>query len=151
VPFLPDDGEGTFDTKESSQVHFEFLKSPPRYSFDDSGIYINGNEAQGSHFKTFHPDELINRTYLTPEDEKGQRFRAKIVEKLHEKQVGDVLVRESPESVSFRVIYEDQDKLEEILSYNEIIDHVAKEIDKDKDPDSVLWQFEEVFAHEGPL
>ena len=74
VPFLPADGEDTHDPKPG--VQFEFLKSPPRYSFDDNGIYVDGNEAQGSHFKTFHPDELMNRTYLTPADDKGQRFQS---------------------------------------------------------------------------
>ena len=32
----------------------------------------------------FDPDTLVNRTYLTDPDEIGQRFRAKIVQKIIE-------------------------------------------------------------------
>ena len=60
-----------------AQPEVEYVKSPPRYSFDDSEIYfdLDGNP-KGSKFKTFKPDELLDRSYLTPEDDQGQVYRA---------------------------------------------------------------------------
>ena len=59
--------------------------------------------AEGEPSKTstinFAPDNLINRTYLTAPDEDGQRFRAKIIQKIVEHE--DALEQE-PERVKFR-------------------------------------------------
>ncbi len=38
-----------------------------------------------------------------------------------------------------------------MLAYNEILDHVERELEAEKDPDSVVWRFQEIIAHEGPL
>ena len=148
VPFASDDGEE--DPPENLQR--EVLKSPARHPFQDAGQFVDGCNAQGSDFKTFTPDELLNRTYLTPKDDQDQRFRARIVEKLRDKQYGDVLTtRDAPETVQFRVTYDHPNRDDEIIAYNDIVDHIEQQMEADKDPDSVLWQFEEIVAHQGPL
>ena len=106
IPPAPDEGEPTSKLGSTSAPgEEEFLKSPNRFSFDDHGVYIDGNgEPLGSVFKTFTPDELLHRSYLTPIDEKGQRFRARILEKVFDPDEADgPLPQETPESVKFLV------------------------------------------------
>ena len=90
------------------------------------------------------PDELINRTYLTPPDEKGQRFRAKIVQKIQEHV--DKLNQE-PERMKFLVRL-DEAKVDEIVAYNDILNYLEEEM---SDPSEKYWKFMRISAHEGPL
>ena len=154
IPPAPDEGEPTSKLGSTSAPgEEEFLKSPNRFSFDDHGVYIDGNgEPLGSVFKTFTPDELLHRSYLTPIDEKGQRFRARILEKVFDPDEADgPLPQETPESVKFLVTYDHPDRDDEIIAYNEILDYIEEEIQASVDPDSVVWRFTEITAHEGPL
>ena len=130
----------------------EFVKSPPRIPFGDNGEYVSHDgEITGSHFKTFQPDELMHRTYLTPVDKKGQRFCARIIEKIFDPSAPGLDVEETPENVKFMVTYDHEGRDDEILSYNKILDHVEREIEATSDPDHVVWRFQEIIAHEGPL
>ena len=91
------------------------------------------------------PDELIRRTYLTEPDEKGQRFRAKVVRKIEEH---DDDVEKNPERIKFLVSI-DGDQRDEIITYNQLLEHLEDVLDPD--PDQVVWKFKEIIAHEGPL
>ena len=51
----------------------------------------------------FDPDALLNRTYLTDPDETGQRFRAKIVQKIIE---GDEKRELHPDRIKYLVTVE---------------------------------------------
>lgn len=63
----PDEGEPTSKLPSTSTPgEEEFLKSPNSFSFDDHGVYIDGNgEPLSSAFTTFTPEELLHRSYLT--------------------------------------------------------------------------------------
>ena len=157
----PDEGEPTSKLSsppaptpgEPPDGETEFVKSPNRFSFDDHGVYIDGNgEPLGSIFKTFKPEELLHRSYLTPVDEKGQRFRARILEKVFDPAEADgPMPQETPDSVKFLVTYDHPDKADELIAYNEILGYIEDEIEASKDPDTVVWRFTEIVAHEGPL
>ena len=151
IPPAPDDGEPY--TVLPSDGETEFLKSPHRFSFDDNGVYIDGNgEILSPAFKTFSPEELLHRSYLTPIDEKGQRFRARILEKVFEPDDSKgTSIQETPDNVRFLVTYDHPDRADELISYNEVLDHIEKEIEISQDPDHVVWRFTEIVAHEGPL
>ena len=150
------EGESNPDSSKissASETPEEFLKSPNRIPFGDSRIVFDqNNEPIGSHFKTFYPDELLHRSYLTPIDEKGQRFRARILEKVFEPDVDKgTSIQETPENVKFLITYDHPDRDDELIAYNEVLDHVEREIEASQDPDTVVWRFTEIVAHEGPL
>ena len=131
----------------------EFLKSPNRIPFGDSRIVFDqNNKPIGSHFKAFYPDELLHRPYLTPIDGKGERFRARILEKVFKPDVEKgTSIQETPENIKFLVTYDHPDCDDELIAYNEVLDHVECEIEASQDPDTVVWRFTEIVAHEGPL
>jgi hypothetical protein len=69
---------------------------------------------------TIEPKELNGRTFLKDSEEDGQCFRARvvraIVDKEHELKQNPEFVCEVPNST-----------VDEILTYNEILDHIEKE------------------------
>jgi len=92
------------------------------------------------------PDDLITRMYLTePDADTGERFRAKIVKKIVSLEKG---LEEHPERVHFLVTYEANDRLDEIVAYNQVLDALEADI---LDPYDQMWAFKDIVAHEGPL
>ena len=91
---------------------------------------------------TFDPSDLIGRTFLKPPEEDGQRFRAKIVEAIVEQEQD---LSNNPEKIRF-LCSVNGDEYEEILSYNEIINHVEKD-----EADPGFWRFKSISGHQGPL
>jgi hypothetical protein len=72
------------------------------------------------------PNDLITRTYLTePDANTGERFRAKIVKKIVslEKEL-----EEHPERVVFLFTYEGNNRLDEIVAYNQVLDALEADI-----------------------
>ena len=152
----------------------EIVKSPPRKPFgsdtnpsgDDSspdvssfgdGSYLNNTVPVPS--KIIDPDELINRTYLAPANERGERHRVKIVGHVvdnidkHEQDIAEEranYISPHPENVKFRVRVEGE-REEELIAYNEALQYVLEEIDKSDDSEYKVWKFKDIIAHEGPL
>ena len=91
---------------------------------------------------TFDPSELVGCTFLKFPEDDGQCFRAKIAEVIEERD-WDLVAK--PESLKFRCSVND-DADEEIVSYNEIINHIEKD-----EQDLGLWKFKSITAHQGPL
>jgi len=98
--------------------------------------------------KVFSPDDLINRTYLTKPDEDGQKYRAKIVQKIIDRDnaVADEM-RKDPNKTKFLVCVEGN-RADEIITYHEALDHVTREIARDLDPDNDVWKFKDIIAHQ---
>ena len=87
-------------------------------------------------------DDLIGHSYLSTPTEDGEVTRLKILEALHD--LDDALAQH-PESVKFRC-KSDDGMVEEILSYNEILDKL-----EDQDGHDGEWHFKSIDAHQGPL
>ena len=83
---------------------------------------------------TFDPDELIGRTYLQDVAENGERYRAKIVQKIIER---DKEAR--TERTKFLVTYEGHDKSDEIVDYTTVADYLQKQIETDNDPSEQFY------------
>ena len=96
--------------------------------------------------KTIDPDELIGRTYLQDVDKNGERYCAKIIQKLIEcdKETQDARIK-------FLVRYEGHDKSDEIVDYTDVVDHIQKQIELDNNPSEQFYKFKEVVGHQGPL
>jgi len=107
--------------------------SPPT---DEDGTIL-------SQLPTFHPSDLVGRTFLLEPQGNGQRFRARIIKALKDH---DVKLHQKPEHFKFCCSINDN-QYEEILSYNEILNYI-----KQQDDDGMkIWKFHCIMAHEGPL
>ena len=96
---------------------------------------------------TIDPKDLIGRTFLKDSEEDGQRFRARVVravvEKEEDRQKGSEYMKficEVPNS-----------SVDEILTYNEILDHIEKDNDEVENDTEQLYNFRRITAHQGPL
>jgi len=84
--------------------------------------------------------------YLTePDAVTGERFRAKIVKKIVSLEEG---LKEHPERVQFLVTYEGNNRLDEIVAYNQVLDALEADI---LDPNDQMWAFKDIVAHKGLL
>jgi hypothetical protein len=90
----------------------------------------------------FTPDDLIGRTFLTDTRDDGERFRARITRK--------ILDPDKPSDVKFLVEINDGE-YDEILAYNEILDKIETDLDKEFHDTDRQWRFKDIVAHEGPL
>ena len=91
----------------------------------------------------FETGDLVGRTFLMKEDDEGLRDRARIIEVLdnHDRNVAD-----NPSLVKFKCLV-GEEEFEEILSYNEVMDH----IEKDDTDGETFWKYKRISGHEGPL
>ena len=129
----------------------EIVKAPPRLPIDDSSADEDSTPRREQTFgKTFSAAELIDRTYLTEPDEKGQRFRAKIVEKIIERDRDKERGLQEIGVPKFLVRIEG-DQPDQIVDYNDILNYVNAQLEDELDPDQVVWKFKGIVAHEGPL
>ena len=87
-------------------------------------------------------EDLVGRTFTLPEKKQGT---ATIIEAIgkHEEDVNNPTKNSA--RTKFKVKH-NKDKFEEILSYNEIIDHIERSEDA-----PVMWELDEIIGHQGPL
>ena len=89
---------------------------------------------------TFDPTNLIGRTFLLPPDENGERYRAKETRKVVEIIDQDNGHRVENMNSSLDI---DNGKVEELISYNQLLEHLENAQDNDMGMDQedmkVLW------------
>ena len=80
----------------------------------------------------FDPHEIIGKTFLTPTDVNGERMRATVIKCIedHDKELA-----KDPNRKKF-ICSLNNDQYEEIMSYNEIMDHI-----NNQDQDNTVWNF----------
>ena len=88
----------------------------------------------------FEVDDLIGRTCLMQENEKGEIHRARIAELIEEH---DHATQRNKEHIKFRCSVNNE-QYEEILTYNELLDH----LNKDAEDDHPLWKFRRIISHQ---
>ena len=91
----------------------------------------------------FSPEELIGLTFLHELDD-GQQVRARISKKILDRDA------ENHERIKMLISYDD-DRVEEVVSYNELCDIVAEQHEKEAHGETELFTFTEVLRHQGPL
>ena len=84
---------------------------------------------------SFKPDDLINHIFLTVPNENGQRFRAKIVQKIVEHEES---LQQEPKHIKFLVSAKGS-KADEIVAYNNILDYLEEALSDD--PTEQMWRF----------
>ena len=93
------------------------------------------------------PDSLLNRTYLTEPDESGQRFCAKIIQKIVEQIDADADAYKKRDEYTKFLVRVKGSKQDEIVAYNNIIKFLK---DDSEDLADKLWSFKDIVGHEGP-
>jgi hypothetical protein len=87
------------------------------------------------------PKDLVGRTILLDQDD-GTKLRAKILKFVNNSKDNDI---KNSQALKF-LISMGKDKHVELLSYQQILDHINKDME-----DTRKWNFRKILAHQGPL
>ena len=97
---------------------------------------------------TFDPSDLIDRIFLLPLEENGERHRAKVT-----RQVVAIIDQDNGqkiEDINF-ILDIGNGKVEELISYNQLLEHLENAQDHDMGMDQELYRFRAIIGHQGPL
>ena len=97
---------------------------------------------------TFDPSDLIGRTFLLPPEENGERHRAKVT-----RQVVEIIDQDSGQRVDNINFILDigNGKVEELISYNQLLEHLENAQDHNMGVDQELYRFRAIIGQQGPL
>jgi hypothetical protein len=130
--------EGEMSSNNTGEKIFIFSNSKSQMSDD-------GSCDRKSTMITVDPKELVGRTFLEETERDGQRFRARVVRAIIDKER-----QQDPQYTKF-LCEVDCDVADEIRTYNEILDHIERDSnDLEKDAEQV-YKFRQISAHQGPL
>ena len=107
-------------------------------------IYPSGSKPM----PTFDPSDLIGRTFLLPPEVNGERHRAKAT-----RQVVEIIDQDNGqgvENINF-ILDIGNGKVEELISYNQLLEHVENAQDHDMGMDQELYRFRAIIGHQSPL
>ena len=116
-------------------------------------VFIRSRQDDGdpSHIKPmpeFDPDDLIGRTFLLPPQENGERLRAKVTNKVVEEI--EAAHGNGIPNINF-ILDIGEGKVEELITYNQQLDHLEQDDEQDNFMDQELYTFRGIIGHEGPL
>ena len=94
----------------------------------------------------YDPEDLLDRSFLFPKNDDGTKDRAKIVKILRD---NEETRKRDPDYIKFKLEV-GEDRIEEIRTYNEVLDYISKDDTWDtwEDP---KWKFRRIVSHRGPL
>ncbi|HSN66994.1 MAG TPA: hypothetical protein VLS94_10155, partial [Fusibacter sp.] len=96
----------------------------------------------------FHPNDLIDRTFVELPDDEGTGTRFKIIKALADNKA---TLDKHPSRVKFLVESTDN-HLSKLIAYNNILEYLEKDRCKDvKDLDEEMYTFNKILEHYGPL
>jgi hypothetical protein len=87
-------------------------------------------------------DDIIGCSFLLDPEADGQRFRAKVVEKIESM---DHELENDKDRIKYLCVLND-DEREEIMTYNQILDCLNRDAEN-----AVLWRYKRIVSHQGPL
>jgi hypothetical protein len=99
------------------------------------------------HLTTIEPKDLIGRNFLKESEVDGQRFRARVVRAIIDKEFE---LKQNPEYVRF-LCEVPKSTSDEILTYNEVLDHNEKEKNEKDNDTEQLWNVRRIVGHQGPF
>ena len=97
---------------------------------------------------TFVPSDLIGRTFLLPPEENGERHRAKVT-----RQVVEIIDQDNGqrvENINF-ILDIGNGKAEELISCNQLLEHLENAQDIDMGMDQELYRFRAIIGYQGHL
>ena len=133
-----DGGEASTSKQPISKIPTVFIRS-------------RQHDADPCHIKPmpeFDPDDLIERTFLLPTHENGERLRAKVTKNV----VEEIEAADSNRIPNIKIILDiGEGKVEELITYNQLLDHLEQADEQDNFMDQELYRFRAIIGHEGPL
>ena len=97
---------------------------------------------------TFDPSDLIGRTFLLLPEENGERHRVKVTSQVVE--IIDQDNGQRVENINF-ILDIGNGKVEELISYNQLLAHFKNPPDNYIGMDQELYRFRAIIGHQGPL
>ena len=101
------------------------------------------SEPSTNNVPIFNPEDLVGRTFLLDTEEDGQRHRARIIKMIKDH---DTELANNPTRIKFVCSVDNEDKAEEIIAYNKILEHITRDEQND-----ILWKYRRITSHQGPL
>ena len=96
----------------------------------------------------FDPDSLIGRTFLLPPQENGERLRVNVKKKV----VEEIEAADGNRIPNINFILDiGEGKVEELITYNQLLDHLEQPDEQDNSMDQELYRFRAIIGHKGPL
>ena len=132
---LVDDGG-----EEDHQPHEKPTKHPTPDPSDTPTVYIKSRHDDGptssKPLPEFNPEDLVGRTFLLPPGDNGERLRAKVTRKV----VEDIEKAdgERVQKLSY-ILGIGNGKMEELISYNQLVDHLEAEANEDNEINDDLF------------
>jgi hypothetical protein len=140
-PATPDDDKvRACKSGGESLTHNGPLKD--RSNLDQSKLASTPNDettAEPTPTPVFKPEDLIGRSFLMDKQEDGQQHRGRIVELIEDH---DSMVEDNPTRIKLRVSV-NEDKAEEIITYNKMLEYITKDEDSD-----INWKLRRIISHE---
>ena len=96
----------------------------------------------------FNPDDLVGRTFLLPPGDTGESLRAKVTRKVVE--VIEKADGYRVQNLSY-ILCIGTGKVEEIISYDQLVDHLEAAANEDNEISDDLFKFRALIGHQGPL
>ena len=92
---------------------------------------------------TFDPSDRIGRTFLLPPEENGERHRAKVT-----RQVVEIIDQDNGQRIENMNYILDigNGKVEELISYNQLLEHLENAQDHDMGMDQELYRFRAIIG-----
>ena len=106
------------------------------------------NPSGSKSMPTFDPSDLICRPFLLPPEENGERHRAEV-----SRQVVEIIDQDNGqrvENINF-ILDIGNGKVEELISYNQLLEHLENAHDHDMGMDQELYRFRAIIGHQGSL
>ena len=96
----------------------------------------------------FDLDDLIGRTFLFPPQENGERLRAKVTKKI----VEELEAADGNRIPNINIILDiGEGKVEELITYNQLLDHLEQDEEQDNSMDQELYKFRAIIGHKCSL
>ncbi len=99
------------------------------------------NEESSPHMAIIDVEDLVGRTFQLP-DNNGKPSKTTIIEAIQ----GHETDKEKSSTHTKFCVSHNKNKYEEILSYNDIMDHLDKQEDG-----PLFWELRHIVSHQGPL
>ena len=120
---------------------------------DEPEVFVRSRQDEDGSFSTkpmpeFDPSDLIGRTFLKEPDENGEIQRAI---------VKDTIIQRIEEADGKRrekiniLLNVGRDKVEEIISYNQLLDYIEKDEQDNDLQEQGFFRFRDIIGHQGPL
>ena len=138
--------------EEDHQPHEKPTKHPTSDPSDTPTVYIKSRHDDGpissKPLPEFNPEDLVGRTFLLPPGDNGERLRAKVTRKV----VEDIEKAdgERVQKLSY-ILGIGNGKVEELISYNQLVDHLEAAANEDNEINDDLFKFRALIGHQGPL